>query len=140
VVALWAVFFGGSNPRVRAHLDETTDPVRAARLGLNAMYVVLAGLVALAVGNELVIAHPTEPGSWTISLLMFGGPLLYLAAQDWYLARTTHRTPRWLWWACAGLVVGGALARVVPAWVSLVVLLGILGCAVAGALHDSRSP
>jgi low temperature requirement protein LtrA len=138
VVALWAVFFGGSNTLVRAHLDETTDPVRSARLGLNGMYVVLAGLIALAVGNELVIAHPTEPGSWTTSLLMFGGPLLYLGAQNWYLARTTRRTSRWLWSACAALVVGGVLARVVPAWVSLAVLLAILGCAVAGAVHDSR--
>src|SRR4030095_2974123 len=35
VVALWAVFFGGSNRLVRAHLDETNPPVSTAHLCLN---------------------------------------------------------------------------------------------------------
>jgi low temperature requirement protein LtrA len=139
VVALWAVFFGGTNALVRAHLDETTDPVRAARLGLAGMYVVLAGLIALAVGNELVIAHPGAAGSWEVGLLLFGGPLLYLGAQGWYLARTRGRQFRWLWVACAALVFGGLVARVLPGWASLVVLLVILGGAVAGSGRSAKT-
>jgi hypothetical protein len=42
--------------------------------GINATYVVLASLVALAVGSELVIAHPQGHGSPEIALLLFGGP------------------------------------------------------------------
>jgi hypothetical protein len=73
VVALWAVYFGGSESLVSSHIASTTDPVRAAHLGINGQYAILAGLVAIAVGNELVIAHLGEDGSITLSLLLFGG-------------------------------------------------------------------
>lgn len=58
MVTFWAMYFGGSDPLVVSHLDRATDPIRAARLGLNGTYLTLAALVAVAVGNELVIAHP----------------------------------------------------------------------------------
>lgn len=127
VVALWAVYFGGANPLVRAHLDETTDAVRSARLGINGMYAALAGLIALAVGNELVIDHPGAAGSWRLGLLLFGGPLLYLGSQGWYLSRTRSPSLRRLWLACAALVAGGAAARVLPPWAALTLLLAVLG-------------
>lgn len=37
IAALWAIYFAGSNPLVRAHLNKTSDPIRSARLGLNGM-------------------------------------------------------------------------------------------------------
>ncbi|MFG2825693.1 hypothetical protein ACGFX4_40470 [Kitasatospora sp. NPDC048365] len=55
------------------------DLGRAVRLGVNGAYGVLAALAALAVGSELVIAHPLGRGSTTLALLLLGGPALYLA-------------------------------------------------------------
>ncbi len=43
----------------------------------------VAGLIAVAVANEEVIAHPH--GHTALSLLLSGGPILFLAAQGWYL-------------------------------------------------------
>lgn len=140
VVALWAVYFGGANPLVRAHLDRTGDPIRSARLSLNGGYVVLAGLIALAVGNELVIGHPGQAGSWRLGVLLFGGPLLYLIAQNWYLARTSAQTFRWLWITYAALFIGAIVARALPAWASLILLLTILGGTVAGILRAADDP
>jgi low temperature requirement protein LtrA len=50
----------------------------------------------VAVGNELLIAHPHDHASATLSLLGFGGPLLYLLSETWYLGRVigTRSFPR----------------------------------------------
>ena len=38
----------------------------------------------MAVGNEAAIAHPNEPSTTSLRLLLFGGPILVLLAQGWY--------------------------------------------------------
>ena len=53
-VALWAMYFAGSDHLVNRHVEGTTDPILAGRLTLSGEGVVVAGLIALAVGNELV--------------------------------------------------------------------------------------
>lgn len=47
--------------------------------------VMVAGLIAVAVANEEVIGHPHGHTSFALSLLLGGGPNLFLAAQGWYL-------------------------------------------------------
>lgn len=93
VVTFWAMYFGGSDPLVASHLDRTPDPIRAARLGLNGTYLTLAALVAVAVGNELVIARPDSEGSLALSLLLFGGALLYVASVLVSAADRRHGLP-----------------------------------------------
>ncbi len=60
------------------YVETTTDPVFAARRTVNGLLVSVAGLIAVAVANELVIAHPNGQASVALSLLLSGGPLLYL--------------------------------------------------------------
>ena len=71
LVALWTA------------VDTTTDPILP--LTVNGLLVSVAGLIAVAVGNELVIAHPQSQVSMALSLVLFGGPLLYLLSQTVYL-------------------------------------------------------
>lgn len=52
----------------------TRDPIRASRFGVNALTVMVGGLIAVAVGNEMVIAHPHERASAALSALVYGGP------------------------------------------------------------------
>jgi hypothetical protein len=40
------------------YVETTTDPILAARRTVNGLLVSVAGLIAVAVGNELVIADP----------------------------------------------------------------------------------
>jgi low temperature requirement protein LtrA len=97
IVALWALYFGGSDALVEDQAAATSDPLRAARLAVNTQVVVFASLIALAVANELAIDNPTGRTSATLGLLMFGGGVLYLAVQTWYLRALTGRTSRaWL--------------------------------------------
>ncbi|WP_333775578.1 hypothetical protein [Streptomyces sp. IBSBF 3136] len=65
--------------------------VRAVRLGVNSACLVLVALIALAVGSELVIAHPAGHGSTTLALLLFGAPALYLATTAWFFGTSTRR-------------------------------------------------
>lgn len=88
LVRLWAAYFGGGEDVITTAVATTTDPVRSVRLGTNSAYLVLAALVALAVGSELAIAHPTGHGCVTLALLLFGGPALHLATTAWFFGTT----------------------------------------------------
>jgi len=139
VAALWALFFGGSERIVERHLAATCDPLRAARLGANGQYVVLAGLIAVAVGCELVVAHPDGQGSATLGLLLFGGAFLYATTQTWYLHATSGYRSAGRWVGCALLAAGFVPALVAPPLVSLTILAAILTGLAAYAVRD-RSP
>ncbi|MFC9243605.1 low temperature requirement protein A [Streptomyces sp. NPDC057136] len=125
VVCLWAAYFGGGE-HVFTALATNFDPVRSVRLGVNSAYVVLAALVALAVGSELVIAHPLGHGSFTLALLLFGGPALYLAATAWFFLTTAHGAWSERVIALAACVVAGTGAVWLPPLASLAILDVIL--------------
>ncbi len=84
-VALWALSFGRSHRLIMRHLEKTSDPIRASRHAVNALTIMVAGLIAVAVANKEVIANPYGHTSFALSLLLGGGPILFLAAQGWYL-------------------------------------------------------
>ncbi|MEV6702912.1 low temperature requirement protein A [Streptomyces sp. NPDC051453] len=126
LVCLWAAYFGGGEDVVAVHIATTSDPIRSVRWGMNATYVALAGLVALAVGSEMVITHPHEHVSVALALLLFGGPVLYLASQAWYYHATTRRAWAERITACVVLAVGGVAALSLPVLASLALLDVIL--------------
>ncbi|MEJ2351270.1 MAG: low temperature requirement protein A [Anaerolineales bacterium] len=66
-------------------MEETSNPVRTSRYVVNVLMVMVAGLIAVAVANEMVIVHLQEHVSLALSMLLGGGPILFLAAQGWYL-------------------------------------------------------
>lgn len=140
VVTFWAMYFSGSDSLVARHLGRTPDPVRAARLALNGTYPTLAALIALAVGNELVIARPGSDGSPALSLLLFGGALLYVASQAWYLQLTTGTASRPRWAACAALVAGGCAATALPRLAGLGLLLIVLGALTWHLIRNQPPP
>jgi low temperature requirement protein LtrA len=84
-VALWALSFGRAHRLILRHVEKTSDPIRASRYAVNALMVMVAGLIAVAVANKEVIAHPQGHTPLGLSLLLAGGPILFLAAQGWYL-------------------------------------------------------
>src|SRR5215207_2170942 len=68
IVALWGLHFVSSGRLMDRYVDTTTDPILAARRTVNGLLVSVAGLIAVAVANELVIAHPDGQTSVTLSL------------------------------------------------------------------------
>ncbi|GAQ54712.1 low temperature requirement protein A [Streptomyces acidiscabies] len=122
LVCLWAAYFGGGEDVVTGSVANSPDPVRSVRLGVNSAYLVLAALVALAVGSELAIAHPTGHGSTSLALLLFGGPALYLATTAWFFGTTAGGAWKERLLAAAVLAAAGVVAVRLPPLASLAVL------------------
>ena len=140
VAALWAFYFAGSPHIVDRRSTPTADPIWTARMGANGQYVVLAGLVATAVGCETVIAHPLSPGSLAIGLLLGGGPLLYVATQTWFLRVTTKNQLTRRWIACAILATTIPIAAVLPALAALGLVAVTLATLAAYAPRHRYTP
>jgi low temperature requirement protein LtrA len=101
---------GHRGPQHRTHRGPGLDRPH----GANGQYVILAGLVATAVGCETVIAHPLDAASLAAGLLLGGGPLLYVATQTWFLHVTTRTRLTTRWVACVILAAAIPIAAVLP--------------------------
>ncbi len=119
-VALWALGFGRAGRLTLQYVEQTRDPVRASRHAVNALMVMVAGLIAVAVANEEVIAHPYGYTSTSLSALLSSGPILFLLAQGWYLWALLQVRPRLHLIGSAELVLVGLAALAVPPYVALI--------------------
>lgn len=135
IVALWALYFAGSAGLIDRHLESTRDPIRAARLAMNGLVIVMAGLILLAVANEVVITDPVGRPSRALSLLLFGGPLLYLLSQIWYLWAITGRPSLSRLVGAAALISAGVASLTLRPAVSLALLALILLTLTAAVLR-----
>jgi low temperature requirement protein LtrA len=138
IVALWDLHFGVSDRLLDRYVAATSNPIFAARRTVNGLLIVVAGLIALAVGNELVIAYPHGHASVTVSLLLFGGPLLYLFSQTWYLWTVIGIRSVRRFVGMGVLVVAGGLSLFLPPFVSLGLLTVLLAAIIASFLHGER--
>ena len=105
---LWWIYFAGDNDRSEHVLAGTTDPRRRARLALDgwgyAHYVMLLGVVVLAVGIKKTVGHAFEPLHWGEAIALAGGVAIYQLGHAGFLLR---------------LGIGGWRHRVVAALVVL---------------------
>ena len=125
-VALWAVLFGRTHTLTLRHLEETQDPLRMSLLATITQVLIVVGLIALAVTNERILAHPFGSPSLALTLLLFGGPLLVRLELALYLWLLDHRVHWGHLMACAVLVVAGLLTLTAPPFVSLMLSGAVL--------------
>jgi low temperature requirement protein LtrA len=121
-IALWGLSFGRSHRLVLQHLEETSNPIRTSRYAVNVLMVMVAGLIAVAVANEMVIVHPQEPASLPLSLLLAGGPILFLAAQGWYLMAILNVRSKLHWIGGVGLLLVFLVTFALPAYLALILV------------------
>ena len=126
-VALWALAFGRAGRLTLQYVETTSDPVRASRHAGDVLTVMVAGLIAVAVANEEVITHPREQASTVLSVLLYGGPMLFLLAQGWYFSVVLHVQPRLRVIGSVALVLGGLATLPAPRGVALVLVAASLG-------------
>jgi low temperature requirement protein LtrA len=80
-VLMWRIYFHSAGLVLPAAIETAARP---ARLGHSSVYihlVLVAGIVATGVGNELVIDHPLKHLDPMWLGLIFGGPAMFLAAR-----------------------------------------------------------
>ena len=82
-----------------------------------------------------MIAHPHEHTSVALGLLLGGGPILFLAAQGWYLWAVPNVRSRLHLLGGVALLFVGLATLVAPAYVALI----LVGASLAAiAIIDQR--
>jgi low temperature requirement protein LtrA len=138
-VAIWWCYFHGLEQDILQKLASVDDQFRPGILAGNTLVVLLAGLILVAVGDQLVISDPAARPDLATVLLLFGGPALFLAGRGFFIRRVLgHRQPSDL----AGIGVLAVLASVsflLPAFVAaMCAVLPLIGVAVSDAVNRRR--
>ena len=123
--ALWWLYFGQVAGRVLEGIRAATVHQRG-KIGRDIYtylhFPIVAGIVLVAVGDELVIAHPTDPLQNSGALVILGGPALFLAGLMATGARLGHSQSLW-----RAMVVIALLAAVpLAAGAAGLVVVGLL--------------
>ena len=103
---------------------------------MNGLRVSVGGLIAVAIGNELVIAEPHDQTSVALSLVLFGGPLLYLLSQTVYLRAVIGTRSRPQLAGIAALAVAGGLSQLLPAYAALGLVTTVLLVLVVAVVRE----
>jgi low temperature requirement protein LtrA len=88
--ALWWLYFGAVAERSRQVMSSSEDPGRLARDAYTYLHVpIVAGIIATAVGDDLLIAHPGRTLHGVGLAMVIGGPVLYLVGESLFGLRVT---------------------------------------------------
>ncbi|MFF4879486.1 low temperature requirement protein A [Micromonospora sp. NPDC000668] len=80
-VLLWRIYIHRAGEVLGGAVAAAPDPLRVGVSAIYAHLVMVAGIVAISVGDELIIEHPFghTPPAWVAVIL--GGPALFLAGR-----------------------------------------------------------
>jgi low temperature requirement protein LtrA len=93
-VALWWCYFQRAEA-LGAQAAETPEDAGAVALwGTWTLTLMVLALIAIAVADELAIAHPGDDATLGFTILAFGGPALFLLAQLLFHHAALGRVPR----------------------------------------------
>ncbi len=130
-LAMWWLYFGTSSEEATRTITHSDDP---GRIGAYLHYVhavLVAGIIATAVGNDLVMAHPHDAAKPAYALVLAVGPAIYLLGSAIYKRVVSGRIPVS---HVAGVAVLGALIPVfmrvellTAGWITTAVMLAICG-------------
>ncbi len=78
-VTLWWIYFGTIADQATRHFEEVANPGRVAVVAYTYLHLpIVAGIIVVAVGDELVLAHPEGHSDMETILTVVGGPMLFL--------------------------------------------------------------
>jgi low temperature requirement protein LtrA len=107
--AMWWIYFNVGAERASRHIAASGDPGRVARLSYTYLHLPLvAGIILAAVGDELVLAHPTGHTEAKTAAVLIAAPALYLVGNLLF-KRATAASP-----ALSHMIGLGLLALLVP--------------------------
>ena len=92
-LAMWWLYFGTSSKDATATITNSNDPGRIGAYFHYVHAILLAGLIATAVGNDLVMAHPHGHIQLTHALILSAGPAIYLIGSAMYKRIVYGRVP-----------------------------------------------
>ena len=93
-VALWWSYFQRAEEVGVEAAEAAEDAGAVGWWGTWTLTLMVLALIAIAVGDELAIAHPGDDATLGFTILTFGGPALFLLAQMFFLREALGRPPR----------------------------------------------
>ncbi len=138
--ALWWLYFDYVAPIAQRRLELAENRTLLARDGYTYLHVfMIAGIIVWAVGDELVIAHPTDVLPAAEIVVLVSGPAIYLVGHVLFRLRMAGTLSRKrLAGALVCLAVGG-LGPVAPGLVLAALLVAVVvGVVVAERIAESR--
>ena len=137
--ALWWLYFTSVAARCRT---PSRRPMigRRSRVTHTPMHVlIVAGIILAAVGDELVIAHPTRELSSAELIAVVGGPVLYLLAHVALRLRLTGAISRRRLGGALACIAAGIIGSGLPAVaVAGLLLAALVGVVVADQIVAAR--
>jgi low temperature requirement protein LtrA len=124
-LCLWWLYFH-AEPLALRHVADTEDRVHASRIGANGLLCMIAGLIVLAAGNALVIDHPSRQTTLALTLMLFAGPAMFLAARAWYQRTVFGAGAQPQAVTIGALAAAASAALVAPALAASVAVVAIL--------------
>jgi low temperature requirement protein LtrA len=90
IAALWWLYFGAVAERSRDVMSTCEDPGRLARDAYTYLHApIVAGIIAAAVGDDLLIAEPGRALHGVGLAMVLGGPVLFLVGESLFRLRVT---------------------------------------------------
>jgi low temperature requirement protein LtrA len=136
--ALWALYFGRDERRAETLFAEADDRHHLVRDAFTYLHLpIVAGLVVVAVANELVIAHPDEELPSEELLALAAGPILFLLGSAAAVLRVLGTLPGRRIAAALPIAGVAVLGTALPALATWSLALVVLACVV---VMELRSP
>lgn len=88
-LAMWWLYFGTSSKDATAAITRSDDPGRIGAYFHYVHAILIAGVIATAVGNDLVLAHPHAQPTTAYIAVLLAGPAIYLLGSVIY-KRVVH--------------------------------------------------
>jgi len=128
-IAMWWLYFGISSRDATDTITRSEDP---GRIGAYFHYVhalLIAGIIATAVGNDLVMDEPEARVTLPYAAMLAAGPLIYLLGSTLYKRAVYGRVPRSHLVGAGALVVLGFVLPwmhlLAAGWLTSIVLLAV---------------
>ncbi len=83
-LAMWWLYFGTSSKDATAAITRSDDPGRIGAYFHYVHAILIAGVIASAVGNDLVLAHPHAHPGLAQTAILLAGPAIYLLGSALY--------------------------------------------------------
>jgi low temperature requirement protein LtrA len=93
-VALWWCYFQRAEGIGVDEVETAEDAGAVLWRGTWTLTLMVLALIAIAVGDELAIAHPGDDATLGFTILTFGGPALFLFSQLFFLGVALRHVPR----------------------------------------------
>ena len=136
--ALWWLYFGAVAERSREVMRTSEDPGRLARDAFTYLHApIIAGIIAVAVGDDLLIADPGGALHGVGLALLLGGPALYLLGESLFRLRVTGTANAKRLAGAATLVLLAPVGSQISALALSAIVAALLG---ALALWELRTP